>query len=259
MDTNDHAGRENENLLAWLRVCVSGVPDAVISERRGIAVIASGLPYTLFNRVLVSRPDASPEELAAAVTTMRERGAPFNVSLRRRTDDAFVGSVLDAGLELESELPLPGMALAPIPPPTEDPPGFEIRRVTDAGGVERHIDALVVGYGLSRGFVEPIMTPAMLGDNDLAIYVGLVDGEPLVSGFGVRTGRTIGVYNIATAPAVRGRGYGAAMTARIATDGAAVGCDLAILQASTMGFPIYERMGYRTVTEYDEYGEPEES
>ena len=33
------------------------------------------------------------------------------------------------------------------------------------------------------------------------------------------------------------------MTARIATDGAAMGCDLAILQASTMGFPIYERMG----------------
>ena len=59
---------------------------------------------------------------------------------------------------------------------------------------------------LPRGFAEPIMTPAMLGDDDLAIYVGVDDGEPFVSGFGVRTGRTIGVYNISTAPAVHGRG-----------------------------------------------------
>jgi predicted acetyltransferase len=69
----------------------------------------------------------------------------------------------------------------------------------------------------------------------------------------VRTGRTIGVYNIATAPAARRHGHGAAMSTRIAVDAAAAGCDVAILQASDMGFPIYERLGYRTVVEYMGY------
>ncbi len=51
----------------------------------------------------------------------------------------------------------------------------------------------------------------------------------------------------------------AAMTARVAADGVAAGCDVAILQASDMGRPVYERMGYRRVVQYMGYVEPESS
>lgn len=47
-------------------------------------------------------------------------------------------------------------------------------------------------------------------------------------------GRTIGVYSIATVEAARRRGYGAAMTARVMTDGVVAGCDIAALQASEL-------------------------
>ncbi len=46
------------------------------------------------------------------------------------------------------------------------------------------------------------------------------------------------------------------MTARVAADGASAGCDVATLQASEMGYPIYERFGFRTVVEYMGYAEP---
>jgi GNAT superfamily N-acetyltransferase len=86
--------------------------------------------------------------------------------------------------------------------------------------------------------------------------VGYTDGEPVTTGLGVRTGRTIGVYNIATIESARRRGFGAAMTIRIVDDGTADGCDVAILQASDMGQPTYERLGFRTVVEYRGYVDP---
>ena len=257
MDDSTQAWRQHENILGWLGACSSQVPGAVIWQRDGVALFATGLPFTLFNRVFVAGENASAAAFEDAIATLRERGAPFSVDLRRGADDPLIPAILATGLVREpDEAPVPGMALAPIPASVPAPADLVIERAVDEPGLERHIQALFNGYGIPDTFARPIMTPAMLANDSLAIYTGLLDGTPVVSGFGVRTGRTIGVYNIATVPDARRRGFGEAMTARIAADGGASGCDLAILQASTMGFPIYSRMGYRTVVEYDSYAEP---
>jgi hypothetical protein len=46
------------------------------------------------------------------------------------------------------------------------------------------------------------------------------------------------------------------MTKRVMADGAAAGCNVAVLQSSDIGFKVYERLGYRTVIEYPGYAEP---
>ena len=46
------------------------------------------------------------------------------------------------------------------------------------------------------------------------------------------------------------------MTARVVADGVDAGCDVAALQASEMGRPIYERLGFRTVVRYAAYVHP---
>ena len=61
------------------------------------------------------------------------------------------------------------------------------------------------------------------------------------------------VYEIATIPSARRRGYGAAMTARVVLDASAAGCDVAALQASASGRPIYERVGFRVDVLYVSY------
>jgi GNAT superfamily N-acetyltransferase len=93
----------------------------------------------------------------------------------------------------------------------------------------------------------------LLDESDCTVYVGYARGAPVASGLGWRTGRTIGVYAIATIPAARRKGYGAAMTARVVTDGLAAGCDVAALQASELGRPIYERLGFRVAVRYRAY------
>ena len=43
------------------------------------------------------------------------------------------------------------------------------------------------------------------------------------------------------------------MTRRAISDGRSTGCTIAYLQASKMGRPIYEKMGFRVLEEYSEW------
>jgi GNAT superfamily N-acetyltransferase len=153
---------------------------------------------------------------------------------------------------------MPGMAMHPlaVPGAAALPDGHEIRVVTDAAGLADHADVLADGFGMPHEWATAFATETMLRVPAATFYVGYENGAAVTSGLGVRVGRTIGVYNIATVEPSRRRGLGAAMTMRVVDDGAAAGCDVAILQASEMGRPTYERLGFRTVCEYFGYVEP---
>jgi hypothetical protein len=148
------------------------------------------------------------------------------------------------------------MALHPIPAEAAVPPDLRIVVVTDAAGFDDHVAAAAAGFGMPEELAWSFMDVRMLEQPDATFYVGYLDGRPVTTGLGLRTGRTMGVYNISTVESARRRGFGAAITARVAADGRRAGCDVAILQASPMGRPIYERLGYRTVVEYLGYVDP---
>jgi len=56
----------------------------------------------------------------------------------------------------------------------------------------------------------------------------------------------VGLFNVATLPAHRRRGYGAAITERAVRDGLDRGARWAWLQSSTAGYGVYEKLGFRT-------------
>jgi GNAT superfamily N-acetyltransferase len=269
MDDARLADLEHANLIESIALAAANVPGSLIRREAGVAVIASGVRLRLFNQVVVEDVIATGQALAAGVATMRDRGAHFVVNLRAGIDDRFVP--LMAELRCASLYPdawMPGMAMHPIPPglaapqPAEGGPGGdpsprgEIRRVTDAAGVADLVRAAAEGFTMAEPIMRSLVTPAFLGVPGAALYVGYLDGRPVSSGLGVRTGRCIGVYAIATVREARGRGFGRRMTERVVRDGAAEGCDVAVLQASDMGLPMYRRLGFRTVAEHLAFGEP---
>ena len=67
------------------------------------------------------------------------------------------------------------------------------------------------------------------------------------------TGTTAGIYNIATTPSARRRGIGYAVTARLMNVARARGCTEAVLMASALGRPTYERLGFVEVCQTPQY------
>jgi predicted GNAT family acetyltransferase len=103
------------------------------------------------------------------------------------------------------------------------------------------------GFDAPPDVFAPVMTERVLADAGTRAYVGEVDGEVVATAVGVTRAGTVGVFNVATLPAHRGRGYGAAITAQAARDGLGDGAEYAWLQSSPMGVRVYESIGFATL------------
>jgi ribosomal protein S18 acetylase RimI-like enzyme len=253
MDDATLAGLEHESMIDWLRVSAGQVPGSLIHSEGGVTAVATGLAMPLFNQVVVEEAVGSADGMRAAIAAVREVGAPFYVVLRHGVDAHLGPVVAELGIRIEEEK-LPGMALHPIPagePATAALPGHAIRRVDDAAGLADHVRTVSVGFDMPEQIVRAVLGEELWTRPGCALFTGYTDGRPVSAGSSIRTGQTVGIYAVATVPEARRRGYGAAMTARLLADGAAAGCDVAALQASDLGQSVYERLGFRTVIEYD--------
>lgn len=262
LDEDDLARCVQENVIAAFVLAGTHMAGGRVERFPGVTLVATGLPLLLFNQVLIEdggEVEATRASVQRAVALFRGLGKRFVVTLRGGQDEPYYDTAADLGLAPLPDSPwMPGMAMHPLPAPGPAalPAGHEIRVVADAAGLADHAAVLANGFGMPLEWAVAFAQESLAAEPNVAFYVGYQDGEPVTSGLGVRTARTIGVYNIATVEWARRRGLGAAMTHRVVDDGAAAGCDVAILQASDMGLPVYVRLGFQTVVEYYGYAEP---
>lgn len=81
-----------------------------------------------------------------------------------------------------------------------------------------------------------------------------MNGVPACCSAIIQTGEVAGIYWVSTLAAHRTLGLGAAITAHAVNEGLARGAKTVCLQASAMGFPVYERIGFshpRTYLRFD--------
>ncbi len=241
--------RADANLFEAFRVMCSGVPGGEVLEHDGVLIAASGLPVPMFNVAFVTRPLPDPKPvLQRAISYFDGRRIPFIVRIRDGLDQSVEAAAV--ALDLPFSDAVPGMIL--------ENPGKRLKKVRDldirvpASEQELEDFARVV----AAGFDAPLeMTRALagfarFGIPDQELYVGYHDGQAVASSTLALTHRVAGVYNVATLPTARRRGYGEAMTAHAVRRGAERGALIASLQASDMGRPVYERMGFRVTAWY---------
>jgi ribosomal protein S18 acetylase RimI-like enzyme len=250
----DLLARAQANFFGMYRILAATNDAGSVCERDGLQVAATGVPLRPFNNVFVTRPLQDPASLRDAFASLDSRRLPFRLRVREGTDSAAEDAVLEHGLE--SIGTIQELALSPLEsiPATST---LEIRRVGDDETLQTHADIVAAGFGLSPPLVRQVFSGSLISEPSWHAYVGYADGRPAAASQLVMSDGVAGIYYVATLEDYRRRGFGEAMTWHAVRDGAEAGCDVSVLQASVMGLPIYERMGFAVIGAYKTFALPE--
>jgi GNAT superfamily N-acetyltransferase len=129
------------------------------------------------------------------------------------------------------------------PPPA--PKELEITEVEDADGIREFERVLATAFG--QPDAPSVWDERVLELSGLHFWLGCVEGSAVATSAVSVTRGVNGVQTIATLPDYRGHGYGEAMT-WVATT--ADPMRPAVLLASDLGRPVYERMGYTALLRF---------
>jgi ribosomal protein S18 acetylase RimI-like enzyme len=122
---------------------------------------------------------------------------------------------------------------------------FEIRAMNPAD-IDAAVDlALAQGWRDRRAFYA-----LTLRTRSCQPLVGVLDGRVVATGLATVSAPVGWLGAVIVDEAVRGRGFGRAMTEELRRMLRAAGCETLALVATAAGQPLYERMGFRVVTHY---------
>lgn len=225
-------------------------------EHDGVVLFASGSDFPVLAngafRLDPSVPAAAVVDRADAWFTERGRGWSVGTSSWGGDDEDLIEAALARGLVTVTDQP--GMVCDERLPDAEPPDGIELRILTteaEALAFVAMADQAYTSLGLPAGVIPAMAGPTPSVGPPHLVTVGAFDGDELVSGAQVLFSHGIaGVYCVGTAESARGRGLAELVTRTVTNLGFDGGAPLVTLQASSMGEPIYRRMGYRDLYRY---------
>ena len=210
-------------------------------------LMITGVPVAALNTVLTVRASAAATDVAALLDEAATSGVPYSIQVRPGCDQSVI-EVIEARA-LAADQPTPLMAFEPDLGELRQAaahPDLSVRALAPHEA-ELHAAVAAEGFGAPVEWFRQLVPDGVLSLPGVRAYVGTAGGELVTTAFGVSGGDYVGIFNVATPGRHRGRGFGAAITAQVALDGLEAGARYAYLQSSSMGFAVYERLGFRTI------------
>jgi N-acetylglutamate synthase len=245
------ADRLHEGLQSSFADFFRAIDSARLEQRAGYRlVVCPSMPFPGLNGLWLDGPDASvpAREIEAAIAEAEAEAVPCWIESRAGRTPIFDG--VARGLGFKTEEAMPGMVARRddlvVAPSLE----LTVVRVRDPDRLAAAAAVAAAGFEAPPGVLAGLYTPDIAAIPGVSIYLGEVDGLPVSTATAWQGDSGVGIFNVATPPESRGRGYGRAITARAVLDGFASGAELAWLQASPLGDPVYRSMGFRQVDTY---------
>jgi GNAT superfamily N-acetyltransferase len=226
----------------------------IVHDERGVMLYAAPHPLPVLSNGAMRTDPAVPaaEVLARAREFFARQQRGYSVLVAAHLDEDLRTAAIAAGLPQMGDMP--GMVLDHRLPAVTSPSGVTLHRVaTDADRIA-FADVMEAAYGTYG--MPPGVTPLLFARLDVLVaphivsYLAELDGRPAAGAMVVVTHGVAGIYWVGTIPDARGHGLAELCTRAAGNAGFDCGARIAALQASTMGEPIYRRMGYVEVTRY---------
>ena len=245
-----------DNLRESFRAIAFNRERGEVRELRGVSIASAGVTFQMFNAAFLSSAVTTEIELEQRILTpavhFQARGQEWSYwvcedwlasKTRKRAPRIF------DRMGLRHAVDLPGMIAERVAGPEKPLPEVDVRRVGDGPTRTAFCGIGSVCFHVPLPWFEEVFSSETIWDRFVS-YVGYVDGEPVSTVSLVEGGGGMGVYNLATLPERQRRGYGEAVM-RCALE--RHGARRVILQSTPAGLKLYERMGFRTVTQVSVY------
>ena len=245
--------RCHENSVEAYRVFARTAPGGVIEERTGLVLVNAQASDSMGNLAIVTAPAANGTRLIAEADAFFGRDRrPWALFALPEAIPSLERAASDRGLRNEGRFA--GLVLDPVPtniPPLPD--GVEVHRVNTVAELQTFERTASAAYEVPSGPVHA----EWLHYPGFSFYLAYRRGEPTATATLVVSHGIAGIVYVGTIPSARGQGLArVAVWAAIAA-GRTEGCRISALWASPMGRPMYEKMGFRPVTEYRIWTPPE--
>jgi GNAT superfamily N-acetyltransferase len=239
MDDSTLFDRMLASLRAFYHAVVGAAHDSHLIDRDGVmaAVVPCTPDRSVFNGVVYQSAQDLARSLEDLAATYQEQGVRAWTVWVPKSDRESAALLERAGHRLDADPvamaleldrfqgdPAAGVEIDP------DPSILDVGRLND------------IAYGYDGDFARSL---AGLPEDAAHLYVARLAGEPVASTAAIDHDRDCCIAFVATHPGARGRGLATALMTQALLDARDRGCTTTTLQATKMGRPVYERLGYR--------------
>lgn len=252
----ERAAEANFTASWWL---LGEVVGAELDDRDGIRTVVSGAPEPLLNGVVSARIERDVDgAIDRVLHRFRDAGVPFVWWVGPSTGPADLPRRLEALGFAPWGSSWPGMAvrLTQVAAPAA-PDGLEIRVVDDEVRLRDYVDVFGAVLSPSAAFTDAMeaVGRARLAGREVPVvdFIGYLNGAPVATSTLIDAGGAAGIYNVATVESARRQGIGTALTFAALSVGIERGRSIGVLEASRLGYAVYQRLGFREVTRFSPY------
>jgi GNAT superfamily N-acetyltransferase len=245
------------NLCQSFRALATGRERGEVVELPGVSIASLGAAFQMFNAAFLSAPvetEIALQErlnIARAYFAARELRWAFWICEERLTSGAVRRKLSRAcenvGLRLASEMP--GFAAESLAAPTRPLPPLEFRRVDSESTLN---DFRCIGascFHVPIAWFGEVFNVSVAAPHAFVCWVGYCNGQPVATAATIVYDGVIGLYNVATTPESRHRGYAEAITRHAIADASRqTGVARVVLQSTSGGLNLYQRIGFKPVT-----------